>query len=163
MIIEWLILLTVWTIGIGLIFIIPKNKRRLALIAFLFMQVMTLLFGSVVVQFDLIAYPVRLFADVNRASFSYEFFLYPVVCAVFITFFPSSKGLLGKFYYYTAVTTVLTIPEFFLEKYTHLIEYLQWSWYWTWVTLFLTLLISRKFSIWFSPHLFSEVKHLNHK
>lgn len=158
---EWTILILVWAIGIGLLFIIPKNKRRLALVAFLFKQVITLLFGSVVVQFGLIAYPIRLFADVNRASFSYEFFLYPVVCAVFLVFYPVSKSMLYRFGYFTVFCTVLTIPEMLLEHYTDLIVYLKWSWYWTWITLFLTILLSRKFCVWFFRSTLMEDRNAN--
>ncbi|WP_112180235.1 CBO0543 family protein [Paraliobacillus zengyii] len=158
---EWIILVIVWAIGIALIFIIPKNKRRLALVAFLFKQVITLLFGSVVVQFDLIAYPIRLFADVNRASFSYEFFLYPIVCAVFNVFYPVSKSILYRLGFFTVFCSALTITEIFLVQYTDLIDYLQWSWYLTWITLFLTFLLSRKFFIWFFNNTFIQDRNAN--
>ncbi|MDL4842521.1 CBO0543 family protein [Aquibacillus rhizosphaerae] len=149
MIVEWKILIFVWTLTVALLFIIPKDKKRLALVAFLFKQVITLLIGLVVVEFNLISYPVRLFSEVNRASFTYEFLVYPVICSVFIVFYPNYRSYLYKLGYYFAFCTALTVPEIFLEKYTDLINYIHWSWYWTWITLFITFMLSRQFCVWF--------------
>lgn len=71
---EWVILYSVWLVSFGLLFIIPKKKRRLAVAAFLFAQLLTWSLGLAVVEFGLITYPVNfIFSDVNRSSFTYEF------------------------------------------------------------------------------------------
>ncbi|WP_319005465.1 CBO0543 family protein [Metabacillus litoralis] len=139
----WKIIILVWILTIALLFIIPKDKKRLASLAFLFKQVITLLIGLVVVDFNLISYPVRLFSKVNRASFTYELFVYPVICSVFNVFYPHYRCSLYKLGYYLAISTLLTVSEIFLEKYTDLINYLHWSWYWTLNTLFITFMLSR--------------------
>ncbi|WP_231507700.1 CBO0543 family protein [Bacillus sp. UNC41MFS5] len=66
--IEWWILLSVYAVATCILFFIPKNKIRLAVVAFLFKQVITFLIGLLVVEFGLIEYPVRSFASVNRTS-----------------------------------------------------------------------------------------------
>ncbi|WML58612.1 CBO0543 family protein [Neobacillus sp. PS2-9] len=146
---EWWILLAVWILTTGMLFFIPKKKIRLAVTAFLFKQGITWIFGLIVVEYGMLTYPVRLFADVNRSSFTYEFYVYPAVCAMFNVFYPYARSKLIQFLYYCAYCTVLTVPEIFLEKYTDLIHYLNWAWYWTWITLFLTFAATRWFCVWF--------------
>ncbi|MDQ1143748.1 uncharacterized membrane protein YhaH (DUF805 family) [Bacillus sp. SORGH_AS 510] len=154
---EYWILLAVWLLTTGLLFFIPKKKRRLALTAFLFKQAITWIFGLVVVQYGLLTYPVRLLADVNRSSFTYEFYVYPAVCAIFNAYYPHKRSKLVQFLYYCAYCTILTVPEIFLEKYTELIKYIHWSWYWTWITLFLTFLMTRTFCVWFFKGMKKEI------
>ncbi|MFP5114115.1 CBO0543 family protein [Bacillaceae bacterium C204] len=146
---EYWILLIVWVLAVALLFTIPKNKLRLAVTAFFFTQAITWIIGSLVVEYGLITYPVRCFADANRSSFTYEFFVYPVVAAVFNVFYPYSRSMFIKFLYFSAYCTALTIPEVFIEKYTDLIEYYHWTWYWTWTSLFLTFMLTRGFCVWF--------------
>lgn len=147
---DKVILILVWLITIGLLFFIPKAKRRLAIVAFLFKELITWPTGLLVVQFGLITYPVRLFfTKINETSFTYEFFVYPVMCSLFNAFYPTYRSKLYKCFYYCAYCTGLTIPEFFIERYTHLIHYIHWSWYWTWITLLLTFAITRSFCVWF--------------
>ena len=154
---EWWILLGVWILTIGLLFLIPKNKIRLAVTAFLFAQAITWIFGLLVVEYGLLSYPFRCFADVNRASFTYEFFAYPAVSGVFNVFYPSMSSKVIKFLYYGAYCTALTIPEVIIEKYTDLLEYHHWTWYWTWISLFLTFMITRGFCTWFFRGILKEM------
>ncbi|CAM3832752.1 CBO0543 family protein [Marinicrinis lubricantis] len=147
--IEWIILCIVWIVTAGLLFTIPKNKRRVALVAFLFKQAITWVIGLAVVQYGFITYPVRLFAEVNHASFTYEFFVYPAICGIFNAFYPNSKSAIYKIVYYSMYCTVLTIPEVWLEKHTELIKYKHWNGYVTWISLFITFFMSRWFCKWF--------------
>ncbi|WP_066072697.1 CBO0543 family protein [Neobacillus soli] len=147
--VDWIILIFVWILTFALIFIIPRNKRRLAIVAFLFKQVITWIVGLVVVQYHLLSYPVRLFSTVNRSSFTYEYFVYPVICAIFNSFYPNLRKPMFKFFYYFAFCTILTIPEVILEKKTDLIHYIHWTWYWTWITLLITFVMTRYFCVWF--------------
>ncbi|GGM24166.1 hypothetical protein GCM10011351_07390 [Paraliobacillus quinghaiensis] len=158
---EWGILIFVWSLTFSLISLIPKNKRRIAFVAFLSMQVITNLFGVLVVEFNLISYPVRFFSEVYRASFTFEYFIYPSVCSIFTVFYPYYRSYLYRFGYYAAFSTAITVPEFFLEQYTDVINYIQWEWYWTWFTLFLTLLLSRRLIVWFFKDLSNEVSSNN--
>lgn len=147
---DFLILVVVWVLTIIiLILFIPKNKIREAQVAFLFMQVITWLIGLLVVEFRLIEYPVEFFKYATKTSFSFEYFIYPSICAVFNLNFPNYKSNLRKFMFYFYFCTTMTIIEVLSEKYTNIIKYIHWTWYITWITLFITFFISRKYYIWF--------------
>lgn len=147
--IEWWLLLSVWVVATGILFFIPKNKIRLAVVAFLFQQIITFLIGLVVVEFGLLEYPVRLFPTVNRTSFTFEYYAFPVICAAFNVWYPNDRSILIQVGYYVGFSSVLTIAEVILEKYTNLINYIQWEWYTSLITIGLALYIAREFCIWF--------------
>lgn len=147
--IEWWILLSAYVVGVGLLFLIPKNKIRLAVVAFLFKQVITFLFGLVVVELILIEYPVRLFPSINRTSFTFEYFFFPIVCAIFNVWYPNGRSALTQWGYYVGFSSILTILEVIMEKYTDLIKYVHWEWYYSWITLCLTFYLTRLFCRWF--------------
>ncbi|MDN4495500.1 CBO0543 family protein [Ureibacillus aquaedulcis] len=147
--IEYWLLLSAYPIGMAILFFIPKNKIRLAVVAFLFTQLITFLLGLVVVELGLLQYPVRFFASINRASFTYEYFFLPVICALFNARYPSNRSTLIQCGYYIGYTSILTISEILFEKYTDLIKYINWEWYITWVTVCLTFYLTRILSLWF--------------
>jgi hypothetical protein len=139
----------VYVVATGILFFIPKNKLRLAVVAFLFLQVITFLIGSVVVEFGLLEYPIRLFSSINRASFTFEYYAFPVINAAFNVWYPNHQSTLTQWAYYVGFTTVLTIAEVIIEKYTELITYIHWEWYISWITIGLALYIGRLFCVWF--------------
>lgn len=139
----------IWIASIGLIVFIPRDKKRIALTAFLFKQVMTYVIGLYVVEYGMLSYPVRAFADINRTSLTYEFLSYPMVCAISVSYFPFGRRQWIQVSYLAAITTLLTIVEVLFEKYTSLIKYVHWFWYWSWGTIFLTLVFSTIFCAWF--------------
>jgi len=63
---QYGIIVSVWILSLLLILIIPRQKRRLAMVAFLFKQYITCIFGHAVVELQLLAYPVRKLSDVSR-------------------------------------------------------------------------------------------------
>jgi hypothetical protein len=146
---EWWLLLSVYVLATGILLFIPKNKIRLAVVAFLFKQVITFLLGLMVVELGLIEYPFRLFASINRTSFTFEYYAFPVICAVFNVRYPNDRSILIQLGYYAAFSSVLTIVEVIIEKYTYLIKYIHWEWYITWVTICISFFISRLCRIWF--------------
>lgn len=147
--IEWLVLLLVYIVATGILFFIPKKKRRLAIVAFSVTQINTFLVGVVVVELGLLKYPVRLFASINRTSFTFEYYAFPAVCAAFNVWYPNDRSTLAKLGYYAGFTTVLIIGEVIIEKYTELIKYIHWEWYISWISIFLSFYISRLFCVWF--------------
>lgn len=147
---DLLILVFAWIITIIiLILFIPKNKLREAQLVFLFKHVITWVIGLLVVELRLIEYPVRLFSYANRTSFSFEFFIYPSICAVFNIHYPNKKGIFKQFIYYFNFCSAMTIIEVLCERYTNIINYIHWTWYVTWITLFITFYLSRKFYLWY--------------
>ncbi|WP_462412804.1 CBO0543 family protein [Neobacillus sp. Marseille-QA0830] len=147
--IEWWLLAGVYAAATGILFFIPKNKFRLAVVAFLFTQIITFLVGLVVVQLGLLKYPVRLFASINRTSFTYEHYAFPIACAAFNIWYPNKRSTFLQFGYYVGCSSVLTIAEVIIEKYTYLIKYIHWHWYITWMAVCLSFYLARLFCGWF--------------
>lgn len=144
------ILYFVWIVTtISLFLFIPKSKIRLALQAFLFKQVLTWPLGLFVVEKGWIQYPIRLFSNANQASFTFEYFFYPIVCAYFNVYFPTNKNLLIRAMYYILFCSSLTLAELFILHQTRLIRYIHWNAYLTWISLFITFYITRKLCLWF--------------
>jgi hypothetical protein len=146
---EITILLSSWIIGILLFyFLVPVSKFRLAIMGFLIMQFITWPLGFLVSEFNLISYPVRLFDDAARTSFTFEYFAFPIVSAMYNLYYPRKSKLVG-FLFTSVIVSLLTGIEVMLERYTDNIEYINWRWYWSWISMFITLYISLGIWKWF--------------
>lgn len=157
------ILMFCWGLGITLLIkLIPVNKLRHGVVAFLFKQVVTWLFGLIVVEKGLISYPVREFRKAYKGSFSFEYFLYPTLCAIFNLYYPEGRSRALKFLYLNFHAGIITIVEVLFEKYTNLIKYKKWAWYWSYLTLGCTYYLSRIFYRWFFKNEFISGKKLNY-
>lgn len=132
-----------------LIIFVPKHKLRQAILAFLYKQLITWLFGMLVVEKGLIRYPVRLFSKANKTSFCFEYYFYPALCAIFNIYYPEKKSPLHKLLYIASHSGTLTLIEVILERYTNLIEYVKWRWYWSFLTMSITYYSSAVFSRWY--------------
>ncbi len=141
---SWFIIL------ILMVTLVPKHKIREAQVSFLFKQIMTWLFGLIVVEKGLISYPYRLFfKHTIKSSFTFEYFVYPAMCALFNVFYPEKRSLFFKTLYYTLHCALITSLEIFALKKTKLINYKHWTWYYTFATLWITYYASRVYSRWF--------------
>lgn len=147
--IEWWILLSVYIVATIILLSLPKHKIRLAVIAFLSKQMITFFIGLAVVELGLLEYPIRLFASINRTSFTFEYYAFPAVCAAFNVWYPTVRSKFFRFCYYASYTSLLTIAEVIIEKYTDLIHYIHWEWYITWITVLLSFYLTRLFCVWF--------------
>lgn len=144
------ILISSWiVVSLLLIRFIPREKIREAQLAFLSKQTMTWLFGLIVVEKGFISYPDRFFKKANRTSFTFEYFVYPALCALFNSYYPENKPNILKFLYYFSHTSIITIFEMIAVKYTNLIRYKKWSWYMSFITIWMTYYISRIYYRWF--------------
>jgi hypothetical protein len=153
--IDTVILVLAWIITIAVLFLtVPKNKIREAILIFFFKQLITWVAGLAVAQLRLLEYPVRSFPYATKASFDFEYFIYPAVTVVFNLKYPEGKGRFRQFLHYFNICTILTIIEVLCEKFTNIIIYVHWAWYTTWITTYLTLYMSRKFYFWyFNKHI----------
>ncbi len=68
-------------------------------------------------------------------AFPFEYFILPVIIIFFILYYPRSKPMKIKILYTMAFSSAITLVEYFVERYTLLIQYLSWRWYWTWISL----------------------------
>jgi hypothetical protein len=142
--------LSIWVISIILILVfIPKKRIREAAISFMFTQLLTWIFGLLVVYFGLLSYPKHFMANATDTSFTYEFLAFPVVSAIMNVRFPSGKPILLKIGYFLLFPTFLTGMEIILVHYTDLIVYNHWFWFISWVTISVTILVALGFHNWF--------------
>ena len=147
---EHTILVSSWIIGIVLLFTLtPRNKVRQSMVAFLFHQVLTWLFGLLVVEKGLMKYPVRWFKKANKTSFTFEYFVFPALSSIFNVRFPEKANWLYKTLYYFYYPTIITLLEVYAEKRTKLIEYIRWNWFYSFITMFLSFFVSRQYYLWF--------------
>lgn len=149
--VDRIIEITVWIItSLLLIKYVPKDRIREASLIFLFKQLMTWIFGLLVVEKKLIIYPTRLFFQrATKSSFTFEYFVYPALCVLFNLYYSTKKSKFYKIGYYFAHTSFITVTEIFLERYTKLIKYRKWSWYWTFITIWATYYLSHLYHQWF--------------
>ncbi len=147
---ETIILIIAWIVTIAaLIIFVPRFKIRDAILIFFFKQLITWIFGLLVVELGLIVYPVRSFANATQSSFDFEYFIYPAICVIFNLHYPVGKKKLRQLAHYIIFCSAITIVELLVERNTEIINYIHWDWYVTWITLFITFYASRKFYIWF--------------
>lgn len=128
---------------------IPKDKIRQAHVAYLFKLLITCSVGLAVAEYRLIEYPIRFFPYATKASFLFEFFLYPAICAILVVNYPEKKSAFAKFMYYFYYCTTLTIIEIIEERYTDILTYIHWNWFITWIAFFVTFYLSQKYNKWF--------------
>lgn len=147
---EVIILASIWILTtLMLLILVPRDKLRQAIMIFFFKQFMTWVLGLTVVQFGLIEYHVRLFANATKTSFDFEYFFYPAISVVFNLYYPEGKGRAREFMHYFYFCSIMTVLEVVVERYTDILEYIHWTWYITWITLFITFYLSRKFYTWY--------------
>lgn len=135
--------------AVMLVVYVPRSRLREALVVFFFKQTITWPLGLAVVHYGLIEYPVRFFSNATKVHFSFEYFIYPSLCSIFMMTYPVGQGWLRRFMHYFIFCTVMTVLEVGAERYTASINYIHWTWYATWLSLFITFFLSRKFYVWF--------------
>ena len=129
---------------------VPRNRIREAWVIFTFKQFMTWLFGLMVVEKKFIRYPHRLlFKKATKSSFTFEYFVYPALCVLFILHYPKNKRNANKIIYYAGYTSLITFFEWIALKYTKLIRYRNWSLLRSFVTVWITYYFSELFHRWF--------------
>ncbi|MFC4323659.1 CBO0543 family protein [Litchfieldia salsa] len=149
-----------WVVTIILLIkFVPRNRIREAHLTFSFKQIITWLFGLLVVEKKLISYPYRLFfKKSNKSSFTFEYFVYPALCSFFNLYYPHNKAIFIKLLYYSFYSSIITVFEAYAFKYTDLIKYNRWTWYWSFLTIWLTNYLSRIYYIWFFKDKFDNQK-----
>ncbi|KKI91743.1 hypothetical protein WQ54_12975 [Bacillus sp. SA1-12] len=147
MVILWLLLI----IGIVLfLFSFRKPPIKHWVLIYLLASYFSIFLGVIVVEENMLTYPVKFLDQYFSSSILYEYLLFPVVCMYFYQTTYRSKliGIIGQALLYTAA---LTVTEFLFERYTDLIEYLSWTWLHTFLSIFFLMLILR-----FTAHLVNK-------
>ncbi|TVY07848.1 CBO0543 family protein [Paenibacillus cremeus] len=140
----------VWVVSILMqVMFTPREKLREAQIGFLIAQVPTWLLGVIVVQYDLVDYPVHFFDKATQTNFTYEFLALPVVCSLYSLHYPRQAGVLRKMGYSVMFPIVLTVIEVALQKYTNLIRYNHWNSMYSFVSIWFVLHVCHVYIRWF--------------
>ncbi|PLR66047.1 CBO0543 family protein [Bacillus sp. UMB0893] len=144
-------------IGILLIWkLVPKERAREAWIPFLSLGSLSWAAGLFVVEMGWISYPIQLLSkenQINESSFTFEFFLFPILAILFSLYYPSEKGTMIKWLYAFVFSAVFTAAEVILEKYTNVVKYDEWKWYWTFFSVVLVLMLNHQYVKWFKKGL----------
>lgn len=153
---RWILVGVIIVTILATVFFIPRSKAREAWILFLFLQFITWPAGLFVVEMGWLKYPIQLLPDINqynRTSFTFEFFVFPIVAIIFSLYFPNVKKI-GAIIYYVCYAGFFTSIEWLLERTTRLVEYHGWTWYWTLLTVIICLFFNHKYYLWYKRKFF---------
>ncbi|MDQ1004958.1 hypothetical protein QFZ28_005498 [Neobacillus niacini] len=140
---ERIILWALLLVGITLlIFSLRKPFIKDWILIFLLNAYLSTLIGVLVVEENMLEYPIRFLDNYFTSSLLYEYLLFPVVCIYLYqkTYNSSFKGI---FLYCLLFTSALTVIEVLLERYTDLIEYHTWTWMHTFISTFILMFFIR--------------------
>lgn len=127
-----------------LIFTVDWQYFRDWIVAFLFIGLLSVFWGNLVVEMNLIKYPFRILPQYFETSLLFDLWIFPTFCILYNQT-TRKAGLWQIFYLALLFSGILTAIEYPLEKYTELIDYLDWSWFTSFSTLTVTFLSSRLF------------------
>jgi hypothetical protein len=102
------------------LFYVPKASFRKALLSFLTFQAATWFVSLILVQLNILAFPVRLFKKATRSNFLNEFLLYPIIFMWFVLLYPKNKSSVIKIMHHIIFISILTWYMYFLNTYTSL-------------------------------------------
>lgn len=131
------------------LYFVPRNKILETQFIIIFVQLPTWLLGLSAVELGLLQYPYRELASVNRTSFLFEYFIFPVICAHFSNYYPERASVIVRMAYLAGTSLALTGVEVLLEHHTLLIKYTGWHWYWTLLSVGLILGLTKRIVQWF--------------
>ncbi len=139
---EIILLIIFYILGTILFLVsLKKAPRKDWLLIYFITAYFAVFLGNLLVDYHLLKYPVTIFKHL-KGSVLFEFLLFPVICVYYYqtTYHSHISGVILQAVVYSGG---LTLVEFFLEKYTNLIKYLQWEWYFTWISVFIFMIVVR--------------------
>lgn len=139
-------------IGILILFgflLLCLNLRKLPIqdvfLLFLFAAYIGVILGTIVVEKEMLSYPVKPFdGEYFQSNLMFEMLLLPDICLYFYRTTFNSKWfqIIIQSVIYSGV---LTLVEKLLEHYTDLITYYTWTWAYTFISVALFLILTRIF------------------
>ncbi len=107
---RWILIGFSFLCIIAIVKLLPREKLRDAWVLFLSLQVITWPAGLFAVEMGWIEYPTQFFLNMNnynRASFSFKFFLFPIVAIFFSLYYPNKIKKRNALIYYIAFAQIL--------------------------------------------------------
>jgi hypothetical protein len=140
---EKMLLWIFFFIGMMLfVLILREPKIKEYLLVFLLTSYISSLIGVIVVEENMLAYPIKFLENHFDSSILFGYLIFPIVNVYFYRTTYDSKWaviLLQALVYATG----LTIFEMILEKYTDLIDYISWTWIYTFFSTMVFMLLIR--------------------
>jgi hypothetical protein len=152
---EYWVLGLLWIVGIMTFWSVARNRLPIAIFSLLICQALTWLNTLLHVKFHLLAFPVREFPKATDLLFTTEYFFYPVICTVCYLFESRRSRMSERLLTVLFFISLLTLIDGCLERYTDLVEYLNYGLFWTWLDFIFIYYISRCCTNWF----FKDVSH----
>ncbi|MFC7064151.1 CBO0543 family protein [Halobacillus seohaensis] len=145
---EIIVLWSLWVVGFVLLLIIlTKLPFWEWLLVYLLTAYFSITLGVIIVEENLLSYPVKSFNQHFDSSVLFEYLLFPVICLYYYrtSYHSTYKGILLQGAVYSSV---ITIVEYFIERYTDLVEYEKWTLIYTFISelilmLFIILLMKK--------------------
>lgn len=118
--IERFVLIAVNAFAVFSLVLLPKQNYRKALLAFVVFQATTWFVSIMLVQFNIMDYPVRLFVKATRVNFFNEFLFYPSTFMWFVNFYPKDRSLIIKILHRLFFISISVWFIYFISTYTNL-------------------------------------------
>lgn len=150
MLMERLILVAMWLFGfVGFILFIPIHDQRKGFLAFLMFQADIWLCDMPSFQFGLLSAPVREFPKATDLPITIDYFFYPVLFAIYYVNKRVNSSLSSRRIYFLIWTTIITLYDILIERYTDLLKYEILPWYGMWIYIVFMFYISQVCCNWF--------------
>jgi TRAP-type uncharacterized transport system fused permease subunit len=150
MFIEPLILIVIWLVGVvGFILFIPHDNRREGILALMIFQAVVWLCDMPAFKYHLLSAPVREFPKATDLTFTINYFLYPVLFAIYYVHKRQNSKPLSGFAYFFVWTSFITLFDNIIEIYTDLLEYEHLSRYGMWFYIGFLFYVSQICCNWF--------------
>jgi hypothetical protein len=127
MTIERFTLISMAIFSITSVFYIPKEKIRLALVAYVAFQTTTWFIFIFLTEINYVASPVREFVKATRAAFIPAFLFNPMIFTLYIILFPKRDNLLLKLSHYLIFVSIIVGVAYFTAIYTDIYKILKGS------------------------------------
>lgn len=152
--IEHFIWLMISVMSILIIFYIPKQQYRLALLSFLTIQAVAWSSSLVFVQFGLMSYPFREFPHATRAAFLPLYIFFPMIYTCFILLFPWGASRLKRIFHYFVFVSICTSFVYFFVNYTDIQRLGHTPHLWRYICIFVRFwvycYVGRLYISWFA-------------
>ncbi|WP_342431284.1 CBO0543 family protein [Neobacillus sp. FSL H8-0543] len=150
MLIERLILIAMWPIGIvAFILFIPLKDRRNGLLALLMFQAIIWLCDMFAFKYGLLSAPVRELPKATDLPLTINYFFYPVLFSIFYVRKKANSSLLPRITYFLIWISAGTLFDIVIERNTDLLNYEKSPWYGMWIYIGFLFFVTQVCCNWF--------------
>ncbi len=143
------LLLLVWFVCITTIyFLVPRAKAHEFVLCFLVCQAVGWIVDVLLVQFDLVAYPLREFPTASDLNITFKVLWTPVASGLYYIYRPRANKL-TKCFYFAAWISLLTLIDGMLAAKTELVVYVHFHWSLMAIVYSIIFLSVRGLASWF--------------